>query len=111
MDDVDKKKVWNEVLESIKVSVSSATFTTWFAQTYLATLVKDKEKYIAEIGCASSFVKTTIETRYFGLIQDYLTESLGSKWDLLIIVKENAGKRIVDEAVLPLFGNVNKNEQ
>ncbi len=111
MDNVDKNKVWSEVLESIKVSVSPAIFTTWFAQTYLSGLIKDKDKYVAEIGCASSFVKTTIETRYFGLIQDYLGKSLGLKCDLLFVVKENPEKKIINEVAAPLFGNANKSEE
>jgi len=89
----DKTSIWHEVLESIKVSVSSANFTTWFAQTHLSDLKKQGERYIAEIGCNSSFVKSTIETRYFGLIQDRLSRSLQTPCDVLFIVKQNPNQK------------------
>jgi chromosomal replication initiator protein len=103
MEEIDKKKVWLEVLESIKVSVSPAIFTTWFGQTHLASINRDNEKFIAEIGCPSSFVKTTLELRYYGLIQDSLIRSLDSKCDILFIVRENPDKKTADETNVPLF--------
>jgi hypothetical protein len=58
---LDKKLIWKQVLESIKVSVSPANFTTWFAQTHLVKLEKNNGRYIAEVGFNSSFVKITLE--------------------------------------------------
>ncbi len=40
---VDKKTIWHETLESIKVSVSPAIFGTWFSQTHLAEIGEDKD--------------------------------------------------------------------
>lgn len=89
MESFDKKRVWREVLESIKVSVSQANFSTWFSQTHLATLKKIGERYVAEVGCRSGFVKNTIESRYFGLIQDSLNKTLESSCDVLFLVKQD----------------------
>ena len=88
----DETHLWNEILESIKVSVSGAIYSTWFTQTYLASLRNNNGRYVAEVGCASSFVKATIETRYFGLVQDLLMKALASPCDLLITVKQNPAK-------------------
>lgn len=111
----DKDKVWHEVLEAIRVSVSPAIFSTWLSQTHLFSLKKIGERYIAEIGCNSYFVKTTIEQRYFGLIQDNLMKSLSFPTDLEFIVKERSdlsaqpGKAKLSQAT-PLFAEDEKND-
>jgi len=88
MQKIDKEQVWGEVLRSMRVSVSSATYNTWLMHTHLASLRKlDTERYMAEIGCASTFVKTTVERRYFGLMQDAIIKTIGSPCDLTFSVK------------------------
>ena len=99
----DKQQIWYEVLESVNVSVSSATFRTWFAQTHLASLEENSGRFIAEIGCSSIFVKNTIESRYFGLVQDALSKSVESKCDILFIVKQNPNKKGDKTTPAPLF--------
>ena len=91
--------MWHDVLESIKVSVSSANYTTWFKQTHLSSLKKDNNRFTAEIGCASAFIKNTIESRYFGLVQENLYKTLNQNCDVTFIVKENPAK----DSVLPVF--------
>lgn len=102
---LDKEKIWAEVLSSARVSVSLATYNTWLANTHLSSLRKvDANRYIAEIGCASSYVKSTVEKRYFGLLQDSLIKALGSPCDLVFEVK--GGVRSSTEfspVVTPLF--------
>ena len=80
-------------MESIKVSVSPAIFSTWFSQTHLSSLNKKEGRYIAKIGCSSNFVKSTIEGRYFGLIQNSLKKILDANCDLVFIVKEHPKKK------------------
>jgi len=104
----DKQQIWYEVLESVNVSVSSATFRTWFAQTHLASLEEGSGRFIAEIGCSSIFVKNTIESRYFGLVQDALSKSVESKCDILFIVKQNPNKKSAESTPAPLFEKAEK---
>src|SRR3990172_2755240 len=100
---MDKDKVWKDVLESIRVSVSPAIFSTWLTQTHLSSLKKaDKSRYQAEVGCASLFVKTTVENRYFGLIQDALIKNITMACDLSFVVKEGPKPSSSDFAT-PLF--------
>lgn len=97
MDKPDKNEIWHEVLESSKVVVSSATFSTWLSQTHLASLRKiDKFRYMAEIGCASTFVKSTVERRYFGLLQDALIKTIKSPVDLTFTVKSQTIETATD---------------
>ncbi|MEK7526558.1 MAG: DnaA/Hda family protein, partial [Patescibacteria group bacterium] len=89
MENIDKNQIWHEVLESVKVSVSPAIFSTWLSQTHLAEIEKlDESRFSAKIGCNSTFIKSTIEVRYFGLIQDSLIKSLGTNCDLIFTVKQ-----------------------
>ena len=108
----DKKIVWREVLESIKVSVSPANFTTWFSQTHLESIQKNNKRCFVEVGCGSGFIKTTIEGRYFGLVQDSLTKTLGIPCDLGFIVKQRPEPKSVTELTAPLFneGSLNQEE-
>lgn len=91
-------------MESIKVSVSPAIFSTWFSQTHLVSVEKSGSRFTAEVGCGSSFVKTTIEGRYFGLIQDSLTKALGVPCDLIFVVRQNLDKKSPESLTgAPLF--------
>lgn len=96
-------KIWKETLDSIRVSVSTAIFSTWFSQTHLISLQENGERITAEIGCISTFVKSTVETRYFGLIQDTLSKSLNKPCDLIFVVKNSPQKNRDDNFSAPLF--------
>ncbi len=103
---IDKQQVWQEVLASLKVSVTEATFTTWFSKTYLASLRKtDATRYVAEIGNETAMAKNFVQERYFGLIQDALIHTLGAPCDLQFIVKTDPEKlkAEAEAAPAPLF--------
>lgn len=91
---MDNDQLWNEILESLRVSISSAAYSTWLNQTHLSSLKKLEggsaaPRYMAEIGCATTFVRQTIEVRYFGLIQDALIKNLQTPCDLTFITRQN----------------------
>jgi len=93
---MDKNKVWNVVLENLKLTLSSANFATWFPLTFIIQFKEiDKERQITEIGCPSIFVSNTIENRYYGLIKEALDQATGKKNDLVFVVKE--GKRVKEQ--------------
>ena len=94
--------LWNDCLESIKVSVSPAIFSTWFLQTHIVAVKESEDTSLVEIGCSSSFVKATLETRYQGLIQDVLAKQLGKKTNVTFVVKQNEKVETVNVAS-PLF--------
>lgn len=100
----DNKNLWREVLQSVRVSVSPAIFSTWFSQTHLVEVAKQGKRHSVSVGCGSSFVKTTIEGRYFGLIQDALISALGTPCDLVFVVKQDASREgSSEELAVPLF--------
>ena len=107
---MNNEQVWKDSLEIIKVTVSPAIFSTWFSQTHLVSMEDLSEKAIVEVGCPTSFAKNTIESRYFGLIQDSLSKVMGKKCDLSFIVKSNPKSvNTVEEQNSPLF-SVEKDE-
>jgi len=106
---IDPKSTWKEVLDIIKISISSGVFSTWFSQTHIVSVKEAGERFVVEIGSPTSFSKNTIESRYFGLIQDSLNKVLGKPCDLSFVVKENPEKtRDLGTAPAPLFGNPNE---
>lgn len=109
---LNKKAVWNEVLESIKVSVSDAIFSTWFSQTHLTSLKSLDGRNVVEVGCPSPFIKATVESRYFGLIQDSLKKSLDGPCDLTFVVKQvSGGISKQDFLPVPLFEKTQRDEE
>ena len=110
MNNINLDEIWNDCLESIKISVSPAIFSTWFSQTHLSELKEIENRYNAEIGSPSAFVKATIENRYYGLIQDSLVKSLGKKCDLTFVVKQKKQlDPVLSDASSPLFDTKEKN--
>jgi len=105
---MDNNQIWKDSLEIIKVSISPAIYSTWFSQTHLSSIDLTGERARAEVGCPTSFAKNTIESRYFGLVQDSLDKVTGKKCDLTFIVKSNPLK--VDKQILPtpLFSTENE---
>ncbi len=105
-------EVWKEVLNIIKVSVSAATFSTWFSQTHLASQSDTGERIICEVGCNTVYAKNQIETRYFGIIQDSLTNVTGKKCELIFVVKTNPeSTKQTNTAIEPLFDSSDSNNE
>jgi chromosomal replication initiator protein len=87
---MNKEKIWLIVLENLKLSLSSANFSTWFAKTFISNLKEiDDQRQIVEIGCPSTFISTTIENRYYALIKEALDQATKRKNDLIFVVKES----------------------
>lgn len=111
---LNKDVVWKDTLASLKVQVSGAVYSTWLTKTTLESLRKNgKERYSAEIGCISTFIKQTVEVRYFGLIQDSLIKVLGAPVDIVFTI--SSGESVLktenkNTASVPLFEEETDNE-
>ena len=108
MGDNDLNIFWKDILESIKVSVSPAIFSTWFSQTHIVEMNETDEKSTLVIGCNSSFVKGTLEDRYFGLIQDTIIATIGKPCELSFTVKQKETGQ--EDISAPLFNRDSENE-
>ena len=86
---MNKEKIWQTVLENLKITLSSASFNTWFPKTFIVKINPLPDNHqIIEIGCPNPFVSQTVENRYYGLIKESLDQATGKKNDLVFIVKQ-----------------------
>ncbi len=111
---MDKDKVWQIVLENLKINISTANFATWFTQTFIITNRKvGEERQIVEIGCPNPFAKDTIENRYYGLIKEALDQTTNLKNELIFLVKqsEKPVARKTAKPQEPLFEKVEEDHQ
>jgi chromosomal replication initiator protein len=105
MENLDKTQTWKDTLEALKVSVSSATFSTWLAHTHLSDVKEVGKRAIAEIGCNSIFIKNQVESRYQGLIADTLSQILEKTCDITFVVKSPTANNLpkIEDKPAPLF--------
>lgn len=101
-------KLWKETLETIRVSVSAANFSTWLSKTHIVSVKPQAEdRQTIEIGCPSAFIADGVEKRYFWLIQDTLNQITGLKNDLVFAVHQVASN---GQAKVPLFDREEKED-
>ena len=105
---MDKNKAWHTVLESLKVNLSTVSFSTWFPQTFIIKWKKiNTQRQITEIGCPNLFVRNNIENRYYSLIKETLDQATDKKNDLVFVVKtarrQNGKTTKQQKQVGPLF--------
>lgn len=102
MEEINKDQLWKEVLENIRLSVSSANFSTWFVHTFIYSSEEINQRLIVDVGCKSNYEKNTIENRYFGLVQDALSKLTEKPIDLVFSVRDNPSTPISSKPT-PLF--------
>lgn len=91
-------------MESIKASISTANFNTWFVQTFIVSVKElPQNRLRVEIGCPSSFIRDTVENRYWGQVQEVLDQATGKKCEPVFIVKQNPEAKKENGEEAPLF--------
>ncbi|MEY2731719.1 MAG: hypothetical protein RLZZ588_444 [Chloroflexota bacterium] len=72
---MDRRRVWRATLGELEISLSQATFETWFRRT--ALLRVDEGSSTFTLGVASGFAKDWIEERYRSLIAQTIAKIVG----------------------------------
>lgn len=103
MKKADKKKLWRQTLEIIKLTLSTPTFSTWFKNTFIDSISEEGSALSIEVACPSTFNRDTIETRYFGLVQSSLSSAVGKPVNLGFVIKQNLEDLKTEEEKSPLF--------
>ncbi len=75
---MDNQKNWDKILDQIKQSISSANFRTWFSQTSLEEIQKDK----LIVSVPSAFIKSQLIGRYESLILASVEKVLGKSFSV-----------------------------
>lgn len=97
----DGQKLWGDILNLIKLKVSSSTFKTWFAGSHVVEYKTDVNRKLLIIGLKNNFLKEQVETRYQPIISE-LRESNGYEDVELEFVVANKAQESVSKSA-PLF--------
>lgn len=112
MEKQDFNKIWKDVLETLKISVSDAAFKTYLFHTHLVDIKEIGDRVVAQVGCESVFIKQQVEQRYFGLLQDTLSKQLEKPADIVLVVKSLSHHTPVDnDKPSPLFDKPKINQE
>lgn len=82
---MDNKKLWDAVLVQVELSVSAATFNTWFKDT---EIIKEEDGVIY-IGVNNLFVKTWLRDKCHAILLRILRELSPSVRSIEYIIQEN----------------------
>lgn len=102
--DRDVKKIWNGVLEAMRLAVSEATFKGYLKNTSLVDIKEAGEKYVCEVGCPSGYLKTILEQKFAGLLGLELERITEKKCEVFFTIES---RRVEEQESiskdLPLF--------
>ena len=73
--EMDKEKTWQAILGELELSISKASFTTWFKNTHIIDIEKD----CALIAVPNGFTKRWLENKYNQKILEALNNVLGKQ--------------------------------
>jgi chromosomal replication initiator protein len=83
METLDKQSLWESVLTELQLTLSGATFQTWFkGKTNILSVKKD----MVEIGCVSPYNKVWVEERYLGKLKEIIDRITGQSNTLVFTV-------------------------
>ncbi len=85
---MDQRQVWRATLGELEISLSQATFETWFRRTALIRVDEASSTFI--LGVASGFAKDWIEERYRSLIAQTIAKIVGYSVTLTVEVVSEA---------------------
>ena len=85
---MDRRQVWRAVLGELEISLSQATFETWFRRTALLRVDEASSTFV--LGVASGFAKDWIEERYRSLIAQTIAKIVGYSVTLTVEVVSEA---------------------
>jgi chromosomal replication initiator protein len=81
---MDQRQVWRATLGELEISLSQATFETWFRRTALIRVDEASSTFV--LGVASGFAKDWVEERYRSLIAQTIAKIVGYSVTLTVEV-------------------------
>jgi chromosomal replication initiator protein len=85
---MDRRQVWRAVLGELEISLSQATFETWFRRTALLRVDESTATFV--LGVQSGFAKDWVDERYRSLIAQTLAKVVGYSVTLSVEVVSDA---------------------
>lgn len=99
---LDLNKTWQAVLSGMKVSVSDAIFKAYVRQTELVESTQVGDRVLCEVGCASDYVRTMLEQRYYGQLREELQRIIEKPCEIKFVILHRKAES-EPEIDLPLF--------
>ncbi len=97
------EKIWDSVLEGLKLNLTSGSFNVFFKNTSLMGITEAGEKLICVVGCDTPMKKNNIDQRFSGQIALELEAQLKKKCEVVIKVKPQTPNPKSQEEIGPLF--------
>jgi len=98
--EINTNQLWQNILDELKVTVSDATFKTFFAKSNLVSFKNN----IATIGCTNQYFCEQTEIRYYSLLKDVLDRQTKKNVSLVFNVTPNSKFQIPNsQGIGPLF--------
>jgi len=94
---------------ALKISVSTPNYLTYLRNLKLISLEQAGERVIAEIACPTSFVKNTVEGRFWGQICMELERILEKKCELKFKVETQTAKTLEEQNLTGTLFDTKKN--
>ncbi len=99
----DLEKIWESVLEALKLNVTAGSFNVFFKNTSLTGISEAGEKLICVVGCDTPMKKSNLDLRFSGQIALELEAQLKKKCEVIIKIQDLGPKTHEKEELGPLF--------
>lgn len=99
------QKIWASILSGVKEQVSSSTFKTWFAGSFVLDYKEKGNRNLLVVGLKNNFLKEQVETRYAPIIEKAAKKKgLDQTEVVFIVTKEKNSETLGRDG--PLFSGV-----
>jgi chromosomal replication initiator protein len=104
---MEMEKIWTATLAAMKLVVSEGYYNTYFKQAELIKMESTGDRLLCEIACNSAYVKSMLETRYWGQIASEMNRVTDKMCELRFVIQsKRAGEQESKNKDLgPLFEN------
>src|SRR3990167_776250 len=102
---MEGQKIWASILAGIKSQISSSTFKTWFAGSFVLDYKKNDGENLLIVGVKNNFLKEQVETRYQKIIDKTVKKNGFLKTRVIFVVSKNDRQEVLGKNE-PLFSGV-----
>ena len=86
---MEGQKIWASILAGIKSQISSSTFKTWFAGSFVLDYKKNDGENLLIVGVKNNFLKEQVETRYQPIIDKTVKKNGFLQTRVIFVVSKN----------------------
>lgn len=99
------QKIWASILSGVREQVSSSTFKTWFAGSFVLDYKEKDDRNLLVVGLKNNFLKEQVETRYVPIIEKAAKKKGLNQTEVVFVVSREKNGEPVGRGG-PLFSGV-----